>query len=238
MNERYARQMLLSEIGESGQVRLAKAKVLVVGVGGLGSPLTMALVGAGVGTIGLVDYDVVSLSNLHRQLLYFEEEIGKSKVDCAAKRLKNMNSEVTINTYNIMFDSSNARGIIANYDMVVDACDNFNTRYLLDELCAEFNIPYIYGAIRGFEGQVSVFDYRYANNEIIQTYRTLYPTELTDDVLGDPSLKAVVSMSAGIIANVQAAEVLKLICNFGKSLIGILWTYNILTNESCCYKLT
>lgn len=156
---RYDRQMILPEIGEDGQQKLKQAKVLIVGVGGLGSPIALYLTGAGVGCIGLVDDDVVSTSNLQRQVLYSEKELGKPKAICAAERLSALNSEITIRTYPIRLTEENAQEIISQYDIVVDGCDNFSTRYLINDICAEMGKVYVYGAICGFEGQVSVFHY-------------------------------------------------------------------------------
>ena len=138
---RYSRQTALPEIGEDGQEKLHKAKVLIVGVGGLGSPIALYLAGAGVGTIGLVDDDTVSISNLQRQILYAENETGLSKVHCAAKRLQALNSEVNILAHPFRLSSENARRLIAEYDIIVDGCDNFSTRYLISDSCSALNKP-------------------------------------------------------------------------------------------------
>lgn len=156
---RYDRQMILPEIGEEGQRKLKQAKVLIVGVGGLGSPIALYLAGAGVGCIGLVDDDVVSISNLQRQVLYSEKELGKPKAICAAERLSALNSETTSQPYPTRLTEENAQEIISQYDIVVDGCDNFPTRYLINDICAKTGKVYVYGAICGFEGQVSVFHY-------------------------------------------------------------------------------
>ena len=158
-----------SEIGEDGQQKLKQAKVLIVGVGGLGSPIALYLTGAGVGCIGLVDDDVVSISNLQRQVLYSEKELGKPKAICAAERLSALNSEITIRTYPTRLTEENAQEIISQYDIVVDGCDNFSTRYLINDICAEMGKVYVYGAICGFEGQVSVFHYG-EEKKVIGTY--------------------------------------------------------------------
>lgn len=156
---RYDRQIILPEIGEEGQNKLQKAKVLIVGVGGLGSPIALYLAGAGVGCLGLVDDDSVSISNLQRQVLYSEEELGKPKVVCAAHRLTSLNSEIETRYYSTRLTAENADRIIQEYDIVVDGCDNFDTRYLINDICIKQGKPYVYGAICGFEGQVSVFNY-------------------------------------------------------------------------------
>ena len=151
MNERYSRQTMLPEIGEAGQERLQKARVLIVGVGGLGSPIALYLTAAGVGCLGLVDDDVVSVSNLQRQVLYTEAEVGAPKVECARRRLSTLNSTIRIETYPTRLTDENAGSIIANYDLVIDGCDNAATRYLIDEVCARQGKPYVYGSIAAFE---------------------------------------------------------------------------------------
>lgn len=170
---RYDRQMILPEIGEEGQRKLKQAKVLIVGVGGLGSPIALYLAGAGVGCIGLVDDDVVSISNLQRQVLYSEKELGKPKAICAAKRLSALNSEITSQPYPTRLTEENAQEIISQYDIVVDGCDNFSTRYLINDICAKTGKVYVYGAICSFEGQVSVFHY----GEEKKTIGTYTPTK-------------------------------------------------------------
>ena len=149
---RYNRQIILPEIGEEGQAKLKAAKVLIVGVGGLGSPIALYLAGAGVGTLGLVDDDEVSISNLQRQVLYTEDELGDFKAVCAAMRLTALNSEITVNSCPGRLSKENAQALISDYDIVVDGCDNFATRYLINDVCAEQGKPYVYGAICGFEG--------------------------------------------------------------------------------------
>ena len=162
--ERYNRQIQLDEIGEKGQTLLRQAKVLIVGVGGLGSPIAIYLCGAGVGTIGLVDDDKVSETNLQRQILYNETEIGKPKALCAKERLQKLNSNICIEAYPTRLTKENAQEIISRYDIVVDGCDNFQTRYLINDTCLLLNKVYVYGAIRAFDGQVSVFNYQGGKN--------------------------------------------------------------------------
>lgn len=154
--ERYNRQIILPELGEKGQQRLQQAKVLIVGVGGLGSPVALYLTGAGVGTIGLIDDDVVSVSNLQRQVLYSEAEVGMPKAIQAKKRLEALNHDVQINAYPTRLTKENADEIIRTYDIIIDGCDNFATRYLINDICVKWGKVYVYGAIRAFEGQVSV----------------------------------------------------------------------------------
>ena len=226
-NERYNRQMLLPELSEEGQEKLSKARVLLVGVGGLGSPIALYLTGAGVGTLGLVDDDVVSISNLQRQILYSEALAGHSKAECAGERLRALNSEVQIHTYPIRLTADNADSIVASYDIVVDGCDNFATRYLIDDTCARLHKPYVYGAIRGFEGQVSVFHY----GDCPIGYRTLYPDEEGMLQMPHPG-KAVIGVTPAVTGSVEACEVLKIIAGCGDVLAGKLWTINLLTMQT------
>lgn len=230
--ERYSRQIMLPEIGEEGQARLSAAKVLIVGVGGLGSPIALYLAGAGVGTLGLVDYDVVSLSNLQRQVLYTEEEVGDLKAVCASMRLAALNREIVINTYPTRLTAQNAHEFIGQYDIVVDGCDNFATRYVIDDVCAALGKPYVYGAISGFEGQVSVFHY----GDVKKSYRDLYPEE--EEMLHmPPPFKGVTGVTPAVVGSVEATEVLKIICGFGEVLAGKLWTIDLRTLQSNIFSL-
>lgn len=230
--ERYSRQIMLPEIGEEGQARLSAAKVLIVGVGGLGSPIALYLAGAGVGTLGLVDYDVVSLSNLQRQVLYTEEEVGDLKAVCASMRLAALNREIVINTYPTRLTAQNAHELIGQYDIVVDGCDNFATRYVIDDVCVALGKPYVYGAISGFEGQVSVFHY----GDVKKSYRDLYPEE--EEMLRmPPPFKGVTGVTPAVVGSVEATEVLKIICGFGEVLAGKLWTIDLRTLQSNIFSL-
>lgn len=229
---RYDRQMILPEIGEEGQKKLLDAKVLIVGVGGLGSPIALYLAGAGVGCIGLVDDDVVSISNLQRQVLYSEKELGKSKAVCAAERLSALNSEIKVQPYSTRLTEDNARDIIGEYDMVVDGCDNFTTRYLINDICIEQGKPYIYGAICGFEGQVSVFNF--GNRK--KSYRNLYPDEEEMKRMPPPP-KGVMGITPAVVGSIEATEVLKVIGGFGDVLAGELWTIDLRTLQSNKFSL-
>ena len=212
---RYDRQMILPEIGEEGQLKLKKAKVLIVGVGGLGSPIALYLAGAGVGCIGLVDDDRVSISNLQRQVLYSENELDKPKAVCAAERLSALNSGISILPYSTRLTEENAGNIIRKYDIIVDGCDNFATRYLINDICIEQRKPYVYGAICGFEGQVSVFNY----GEMKKSYRDLYPNEEEMKRMPPPP-KGVIGVTPAVVGSIEATEVLKIICGFGDILAG------------------
>lgn len=232
MNGRYDRQLLLPEVGAEGQEKLSHARVLLVGVGGLGSPVALYLAGAGVGTLGLIDGDTVSTSNLQRQVLYTESDVGKPKVQCAARRLQALNSTVAIEEHPGRLTAENARLLISRYDLVVDCCDNFATRFLIDDTCAELHKPFVHGAIRAFDGQVAVFNHPYGHSR----YRTLYPDEQQLLALPSPP-KGVLGVTPGIVGTVQASETVKLICGIGTPLIDRLWTIDLLTMQSYVIEL-
>lgn len=227
--ERYIRQISLPEIGEEGQYKLKKAKVLIVGVGGLGSPAALYLVAAGVGKLGIVDADIVGLSNLQRQILYSEPAQGELKVNIAKKHLNELNSRVEVVSYPEYLNSENIARIISDYDIVVDGCDNFETRYLLSDYCMAMGKTYVYGAIEGFVGQVALFDGKHS----IKTYRDLYPA------CGEVSEmeRAVVGTTAAVVGAVQAHEVLKVICGYGEPLYGRLWYIDLRTMQSGIIEL-
>ena len=222
-NERYNRQILLSEIGLEGQEKLSKARVLIVGVGGLGSPISLYLAGAGVGTIGLMDGDVVDESNLQRQVLYSEPEVGLPKAEQAGKRLKALNENIQFDIYAERLTKENAIDIISKYDIIVDGCDNFATRYLINDTCVALNKIYVYGAIRAFEGQVSVFNYQGGPN-----FRTFFPDE--EEMYQLPPLpKGVMGVTPGLVGCAEANEVIKIICGYGEVLSGKLWFIDLRT---------
>lgn len=231
MEQRYARQIMLSEIGVEGQSRLLQSKVLIVGVGGLGSPVALYLAAMGIGTIGIIDNDCVSESNLQRQVLYKTSEVGASKTQCASLRIKDLSPHTTIKQYNTSLKKENALNIISRYDIVVDCCDNAPTRYLIDEVCHQQKKPWVYGAISAYEGQVSVFDSR--RN---WRYIDLYPdTHHTPPLL--PHQQGVLGTLPGIIGCIQATEVVKLITTLGESLIGSLFTIDIKTMNTNTLKM-
>ncbi len=225
LSNRFSRQTMLPQLGEEGQRKLASAKVLLVGTGGLGSPIALYLAGAGVGRIGLVDADIVSETNLQRQVLYKENEIGLPKVECAGKRLMELNSTVKIDCYPYRFDAENGEKIASQYDLIIDGCDNFATRYLMDEIAFKLNIPYIYGSIGEFHGQASVFNYRNGCR-----YCDLYPKE-DAAFMGEPVIKGVLGPVPGVIGTLQAIETIKVITGMGKPLRNRLLTVDLLTME-------
>ena len=225
MEDRYHRHHLLKEIGIEGQERLRRASVLIVGAGGLGSPIALYLTAAGVGRIGLIDDDVVSLTNLQRQILYREEQLDKPKVACARDTLSSLNSQAEIETHACRLTRENAVELISRYDIIVDGCDNHATRYLIDECCRELKKPYVYGSIGEFHGQVSVFHHGNAGG-----YIDLYPDReelehLPKTVLG------VMGVVPGIIGTIQAAETIKLITGAGQPLEGRLLVLDALTMD-------
>ena len=226
MKERYQRQILLPEIEVEGQEKLRKARVLTVGVGGLGCPITLYLCGAGVGHLGLIDDDHVSISNLPRQVLYDESDIGKPKVSCAIRHLQAKNSDIHIEGYPFRLDKENAEALIAKYDIVVDGCDNHATRYLISDVCHRLQKPYVYAAIGAFQGQVGVLCY----DEQASTYRTLFPDE---DVMCDRKAeKGVIGTTPAVIGSLVANEVIKLIIGYGDVLKNKLLCIDLLTLQT------
>lgn len=223
---------MLPQWGEEGQQSLGKASILLVGAGGLGSPIATYLCAAGVGCLGLVDADTVSESNLQRQVLYDESQVGQSKVECAKKRLEKLNSNVKVISYNCFLDASNAEEIISRYDMVVDGCDNFATRFLLNDTCLKLGKPYIYGSICGLRGQVSVFSYPCEDGRI-HSYRELYDES---EVLSMPHPgKAVLGVTPAVTGSVEASQALMIASGGKPSLAGHLWCIDLESMES--YKI-
>ena len=228
---RYARQTMLPQFGEESQQKLSLAKVLLVGVGGLGSPIAFYLAGAGVGQIGLIDADVVSENNLQRQILYKESEIGQLKVECAKKRLLELNSNIEINCYPFRFDKKNGEKIASQYDIIIDGCDNFSTRYLIDEISFKLKKPYVHGSIGEFKGQVSIFNYKNSCR-----YQDLYPQE-HNDLINETATKGVLGPVPGVVGSLQAIETIKIITGIGKPLVNRLLTVDLLTMEILILKI-
>ncbi len=219
--ERYIRQTVLKDFGPEAQQKLAEAKVLVVGAGGLGIPVLTYLNAMGIGMLGIVDGDTVSLSNLHRQVLYNEEEVGQSKVDVVIKKLEAQNSNTQFVAYRTFLALHNALDIIKDYDLVIDASDNFPTRYLINDVCVMLKKPFVYGALHGFEGQVTVF-----NHEGGPTYRCLFPNMPLAEEIPNCNEHGVLGVIPGIIGNLQALESVKVITEIGKVLSGKLLLFN------------
>lgn len=220
---RYSRHLLLPEVGVGGQERLKAARVLVIGAGGLGSPIILYLAAAGVGTIGIVDFDSVEVSNLQRQILYIDEDLGAPKVVRAAERAHSLNPEIKIESHNIRLASDNTLELFEQYDIVIDGTDNFATRYLVNDACVLLKKPNIYGSIFRFEGQASVFVHDGA-----PCYRCLFPEPPAPDVVPNCAEGGVLGVMAGVIGCIQASEALKLIIGCGQSLAGQLLLYDAL----------
>ncbi|HEY5370093.1 MAG TPA: molybdopterin-synthase adenylyltransferase MoeB [Hanamia sp.] len=228
--QRYQRQILLDEFGTAAQEKLFQSKVLVVGAGGLGCPALQYLAAAGVGTIGIIDFDIVELSNLQRQTLYSVNDIGNPKAQIAADKLKAFNPEILFHVHNIKLDSKNALELINDYDVVIDGTDNFATRYLVNDACVLLNKPLVYGSVLRFEGQVGVFNLAEKNTNIKTNYRELFP--FPPDPTSAPSCNeaGVLGVLPGIIGTMQANEAIKIITGIGKPLCNTIISYNALTN--------
>ena len=214
---RYSRHLILPEVGMEGQQRLKAAKVLCVGTGGLGSPLAFYLAAVGIGTLGLVDFDVVDASNLQRQIIHSTRDIGRKKLDSAAEKLTALNPVLTVVKHETMLTSANALDILGNYDIVADGTDNFPTRYLVNDACVLLGKPNVYGSIFRFEGQASVFSTKDG-----PCYRCLYPEPPPPGLVPSCAEGGVLGILPGLVGVIQATEVIKLILDKGSSLIGRL----------------
>jgi adenylyltransferase/sulfurtransferase len=214
---RYSRHLILPEVGMEGQQKLKAARVLCVGTGGLGSPLALYLVAAGIGTLGLVDFDVVDASNLQRQIIHSTKDIGRKKLDSAEEKLKALNPAINIVKHDTMLSSANALEILKDYDIVADGTDNFPTRYLVNDACVLLGKPNVYGSIFRFEGQASVFA-----TEAGPCYRCLYPEPPPPGLVPSCAEGGVLGILPGLVGVIQATEVIKLILGKGESLAGRL----------------
>ena len=221
--ERYSRHIILPEVGLEGQKRLKAASVLCIGTGGLGSPLLLYLAAAGIGNIGIVDFDVVDSSNLQRQVIHGTSWVGKPKIESAKNRILEINPYCQVDLYNTLLSSANAMEIVAKYDLVVDGTDNFPTRYLVNDACVLLNKPNVYGSIFRFEGQASVFNYQDGPN-----YRDLFPEPPPPGMVPSCAEGGVLGVLCGIIGSIQATETIKIILGSGNTLSGRLLLYNAL----------
>jgi len=203
---RYNRQTMLPEIGDSGQEKLKKAKVLVIGAGGLGCPILQYIATAGVGTIGIIDFDKIEIHNLHRQILYTENQVGQAKAKTAKSVLESLNPLISITAFEEKLTSENAAKIIQNFDVIVDGCDNFATRYLVNDTCVALGKSLIYGSILKFEGQIAVFNHKGSKN-----LRDLFPEPPNSEDVPNCNLNGVMGTLPGIIGTMMAHETLKLI---------------------------
>ena len=230
--ERYSRHIILPEVGGAGQQKMLEARILLLGAGGLGSPAAYYLAAAGIGNLGIVDFDQVDLSNLQRQIIHSTERIGMLKTESAKKTIQALNPDVNVTLYNEKIDSSNILSIIKDYDYVVDGSDNFPTRYLVNDACVMENKTLIHGSIYRFEGQVTVFK---PNSG--PCYRCLYPEPPPPGMSPNCQEGGVLGVLAGIVGNLQVVEVLKLILGIGEPLVGKLLIYDALKTEFRNLKL-
>lgn len=224
--ERFNRHIILPEIGISGQRKLNSAKVLVIGAGGLGSPVLAYLAASGVGNIGIVDDDWVSLSNLQRQILYKTREVGQIKVDIARKRILENNPDIEVDTYNTRFTVENAFMIAKNYHIIVDCTDNYDSRYIIDSASKSLNIPMVYGSISKFSGQVAVFNYKNS-----KSYTDLFEEKPNIDE-DDPARLGTLGVLPGIIGSIQANEVIKIILDIPGVLSDVLLLFDSKSMET------
>jgi len=231
--KRYNRQMILPELGLHGQEKLKAARVLMIGAGGLGCPILQYLVAAGVGTIGIVDDDMVDISNLHRQILYAAADIGQPKALIAKQKLNQLNPFVELITYTERITLANAQQLITGFDLVIDGSDNFTTRYLVNDTCVTLGKPLVFGSIFKFEGQVSVFNHQGGTG-----YRDLFPEAPPENEVPNCAEIGVIGVLPGIIGTYMANEAIKLICGIGELLSGKLLTLNALDNSISIFKIS
>ena len=235
--ERYNRQILLKLFGEKSQHQLLSAKVLVIGAGGLGCPVLLYLAGAGIGTIGIMDDDKVTLSNLNRQLLYTSQDIGFFKAERSSFALQQLNPDIQIKEYSFRLTTTNAIEILTGYDIIIDCTDNFSSRYLINDVCVLLKKPLIYGSIYQFEGQVAVFNCQGKNGISTANYRDLFPQPPGEQEVPSCNEAGVIGVVPGIIGTMMATECIKLITGIGKLLINQLLIYNALNNQISKYEL-
>ena len=229
---RYERHVSLPEIGEKGQQKLLDSRVVIIGAGGLGSPAALYLAAAGVGTIGVVDMDTVEESNLQRQILHSTETIGENKVDSAEKTLSTLNPDVNVITYNTRLNKDNAIEIVENYDVVIDGTDNFETRYLINDVSVKTGTPVVHGSIFQYEGQITVFDPKNG-----PTYRDIFPEPPENGAAPNCTEAGVLGVLPGIVGSIQALETIKLILEIGEGLSGRLIVFDALEMSFHEYKI-
>lgn len=231
--KRYDRQIILPEIGIEGQRKLNSASILVIGAGGLGSPLLLYLAGAGIGHIAIVDHDIVGESNLQRQILYNMTDIGKNKANVAVDKLRLFNPDIQYTAYPLKLSPDNAAELIGQYSLIIDGSDNFPTRYLVNDTSVALNKPLVFGSIFQFEGQVSVFNYEGGPD-----YRSIYPEPPLPDQLTNCGESGVIGTLPGIIGSLMANEAIKVICHFGEVLSGQLLIFNALNNNTQLFRFS
>lgn len=235
--QRYSRHIILPEFNIEGQRKLKNAKVLVVGTGGLGAPLIQYLAAAGVGTIGIVDFDIVEDSNLQRQVLFTQDDIGRPKVDAAYDRITKQNPHIKLVKHNTLINSSNALDVVKDYDVVADGTDNFPTRYLVNDACVLLGKTNVYASIYRFEGQVSVFNYTDKDGNLGPNYRDLFPSPPPPGLVPSCAEGGVLGVLPGIIGSLQANEVIKVITGIGDNLSGRFFTFDALSFTTNTFKI-
>jgi sulfur-carrier protein adenylyltransferase/sulfurtransferase len=235
--ERYSRHLIIPEFNIEGQKKLKNARILVVGSGGLGTPLLEYLTAAGAGHIGIVDFDVVDKTNLQRQVLFTVDDVGKPKVEAAKARLQAQNPFVNFKTYNTRLTSENALDILKDYDVVADGTDNFPTRYLVNDACVLLDKMNVYASIFRFEGQASVFNYKFADGRKGPNYRDLFPAPPPPGLVPSCAEGGVLGVLPGILGSIQASEVIKVITGIGDPLVGKLWLFDALSLETRTLKI-
>ena len=223
--ERFSRQLVLKNIGVIGQKKILSAKILIVGVGGLGCPAAENLTRAGVGSIGLVDNDTVSISNIHRQSLFSSKDIKKTKVSVAAKKLKDINPDTIIKTYNTRLNEKNIKKIIKNYDLIIDGSDNFKTKFLINDYCLKFKKKLVTGAISKFDGHVFTFDFKDKKTASLKNF--YQEDDISDDIL-NCEFEGVLGTTASVVGATQANEALKMIIEIGQNLKNQLLIIDLL----------
>jgi len=228
---RYKRHLQLPGFDENSQLALKKSTVLVVGAGGLGCPILLYLAAVGIGKIGIIDFDIIEIENLHRQILFDESDVGRHKAIVAGEKIKKLHPYVNIEVFNKAIDYENVTSIISDYDVIVDGSDNFATRYLLNDACVIMDKPYIYGAVFQYEGQVSSFNVLLDNKRSCN-YRNIYPEPPETGVIPSCAEGGVLGVLPGIIGCVQAMEVIKLITGLGELIVNSTWIFDALSMES------
>lgn len=235
--ERYSRHLIIPEFNIEGQRKLKAGKVLVIGSGGLGAPLLLYLAAAGVGTIGIVDFDVVDASNLQRQVLFSIDDVGKPKVEAAARRIRSLNPHIEVKTYNTKFTSANALDIVRDYDVIADGTDNFPTRYLVNDACVLLDKVNVYASIYRFEGQASVFNELLSDGTRGPNYRDLFPSPPPPGLVPSCAEGGVIGVLPGILGSLQANEVIKVLTGVGNTLSGRLFLFDAATFETRTLKV-
>ena len=223
--ERFSRQIILKDIGAKGQEKILNSKVLIIGMGGLGCPVAEFLTRAGIGTLGIVDHDIVNLSNLHRQSLYNKNDLGKSKVKVSKKKLKNINSKIKINTYNFKLNKKKFEKIIKLYDYIIDGTDNFIAKFLINDLSQKYKKFLVTGAISKFDGHIFTFDF---NDKKTPCLRCFYQEETISDDILNCEYEGILGTVAGTVGIIQANEILKKILKIGKNLNGFMLILDLL----------